>query len=66
MSSDLVENIIESSPNFNVNSIDDGVSGLLLTIENHTNGNIIIVNINIIIPPPTNSLNFLDTFSPRL
>jgi len=65
-SSDLVENTVESSPNVTVNSIDDGVSGSLLNIENHTNGNIIIVNMAIIIPPPTNSLNIQDTFSPRL
>jgi len=62
MSSDLVENTVESSPNVTVNSIDAGVSGSLLKIENHTNGNIIIVNMAIIIPPPINSLNIQDTF----
>jgi len=66
MWSDLVENTVESSPNVTVNSIDDGVSGSLLNIENHTNGNIIIVNMAIIIPPPTKSLNIQDTFLPRL
>lgn len=66
MSSDLVENTVESSPNFTINSIEDGVSGSLLNIENHTNGNIIIVNMAIIIPPPISSLNIQETFSPRL
>lgn len=66
MSSDLLENTVKSSPNVTVSSIDDGVSGLLSNIENHTIGNIIIINIPSIIPPPTHSLNIQDTCLPRL
>jgi len=66
MSSDLLEKTVESSPNVTVNSIDDGVSGLLSNIENHIIGNIIIINIASIIPPPTHSLNIQDTCIPRL
>jgi len=55
---------VQSSPKVIVNTIDDGVSGLLSIIKNHAIGNIIIVSIAIIIPPPKNNLNDRDKLRP--
>lgn len=66
ISSDFVLNIVESSPNVTVNSIEDGVSGVLTNMENHAIGNIMIVDIAITIAPPINNLDGCGKGCPRL